>query len=154
MQPLATPLQHALQELGLTDRCDVTVWPTEIEEQGQVRPRTLPELEADAQRMVRTMKPDLVLLTFPDRPPQLEDEQIIHGLSWIMNWSLDFGKSSWDCLVVHPQLLSGSVQDNPWNRLLRQLVQAQDLQLLDRTDTEQTSPEDLLTEKLRPLLQR
>lgn len=152
MQPLATPLQHSLHKLGLTDRCDVTVWPTEIEEQGQVRPRSLPELEADAQRMVRTMKPDLVLLTFPDRQPQLEDEQIIHSLSWIMNWSLDFGKSSWDCLVVHPQLLSGSVQDNSWNRLLRQLVQAQDLQLLDRTDSEQTSPEDLLTEKLRVLI--
>jgi hypothetical protein len=70
-----------------------------------------------------------------------------------MNWSLDFGRSSWDCLVVHPQLLNDQVADGEWSRLLRQLVNAQDLQLLDRPAGVAGTADQLLLDQLRPLLQ-
>jgi len=156
MQPVVEPLQQVLGQLGLSDRCDITVWQTMSEQNGRLIARTLPELEAEAQRMVRPLKPDLVLLTYPEQRPELTDEQVIHSVSWIMNWSLDFGRSSWDCAVVHPQLLSreaGSAGSAEWSELLRQLVQAQDLQLLDREPGSTATAEQLLLERLRLLLQ-
>lgn len=156
MQPLVEPLQHLLRQLGLTERCDVTTWQTEVEQNGIAVARTLPALEAEAQKLVRPMKPDLVLLTFPQQRPELTDEQLIHSVSWIMNWSLDFGRSSWDCVVVHPQVFSHDPQSagsGEWSALLRQLVNAQDLQLLDRAPDSAETTEQLLMEKLKPLLQ-
>lgn len=156
MQPLVEPLQHLLGQLGLTERCDVTTWQTEVEQNGMAVARTLPELEAEAQKLVRPMKPDLVLLTFPQQRPELTDEQLIHSVSWIMNWSLDFGRSSWDCVVVHPQVFSKDAESagsGEWSALLRQLVNAQDLQLLDRAPDSAETAEQLLMEKLKPLLQ-
>jgi lysophospholipase L1-like esterase/pimeloyl-ACP methyl ester carboxylesterase len=156
MQPVVEPLQQVLGQLGLSERCDITVWQTMGEQNGRLIARTLPELEAEAQRMVRPLKPDLVLLTYPEQRPELTDEQVIHSVSWIMNWSLDFGRSSWDCAVVHPQLLSreaGSAGSAEWSELLRQLVQAQDLQLLDREPGSTATAEQLLLERLRLLLQ-
>lgn len=156
MQPVVEPLQQVLGQLGLSERCDITVWQTMGEQNGRLIARTLPELEAEAQRMVRPLKPDLVLLTYPEQRPELTDEQVIHSVSWIMNWSLDFGRSSWDCAVVHPQLLSreaGSAGSGEWSELLRQLVQAQDLQLLDREPGSTATAEQLLLERLRLLLQ-
>jgi lysophospholipase L1-like esterase/acetyl esterase/lipase len=153
MQPIVAPLQRALEQLGLTDRCEVTVWPTVVEQAGAAVQRSLPDLEAEAQRLVRPLRPDLVLLTFPERRPELADEQLIHSVSWVMNWSLDFGRSSWDCLVVHPQLLNDQVADGEWSRLLRQLVNAQDLQLLDRPAGVAGTADQLLLDQLRPLLQ-
>lgn len=153
MQPIVAPLQRALEQLGLTDRCEVTVWPTVVEQAGAAVQRSLPDLEAEAQRLVRPLRPDLVLLTFPEHRPELADEQLIHSVSWVMNWSLDFGRSSWDCLVVHPQLLNDQVADGEWSRLLRQLVNAQDLQLLDRPAGAAGTTDQLLLDQLRPLLQ-
>lgn len=153
MQPIVAPLQRALEQLGLTDRCEVTVWPTVVEQAGAAVQRSLPDLEAEAQRLVRPLRPDLVLLTFPEHRPELADEQLIHSVSWVMNWSLDFGRSSWDCLVVHPQLLNDQVADGEWSRLLRQLVNAQDLQLLDRPAGVAGTADQLLLDQLRPLLQ-
>lgn len=153
MQPIVAPLQRALEQLGLTDRCEVTVWPTVVEQAGAAVQRSLPDLEAEAQRLVRPLRPDLVLLTFPEHRPELADEQLIHSVSWVMNWSLDFGRSSWDCLVVHPQLLNDQVADGEWSRLLLQLVNAQDLQLLDRPAGAAGTTDQLLLDQLRPLLQ-
>jgi len=153
MQPIVLPLQRVLEQLGLTDRCEVTVWPTVVEQAGAAVPRSLPDLEAEAQRLVRPLRPDLVLLTFPEHRPELADEQLIYSVSWVMNWSLDFGRSSWDCVVVHPQLLNDQVEDGEWSRLLRQLVNAQDLQMLDRLAGVAGTTDQLLLDQLRPLLQ-
>lgn len=156
MQPLVEPLQRALEQMRLTEHCDVTVWQTEAEQNGAAIARTLPELEAEAQRLVRPLKPDLVLLTFPEQRPELTDEQVIHSVSWIMNWSLDFGRSSWDCVVVHPQLLSRQAETaeaGEWSKLLRQLVHAQDLQLLEPEPGSAATAQQLLIERLGPFLQ-
>lgn len=153
MQPIAAPLQRVLEQLNLTDRCEVTVWSTVADLNGTAVQRSLPDLEAEAQRLVRPLRPDLVLLTFPENRPELPEEQLIHSVSWIMNWSLDFGRSSWDCVVVHPQLLNEQVADEEWSRLLRQLVNAQDLQLLDRPAGGAGTTDQLMLDQLRPLLQ-
>jgi hypothetical protein len=55
--------------------------------------------------------------------------------------------------VVHPQLLNDQVADGEWSRLLRQLVNAQDLQLLDRPAGAAGTTDQLLLDQLRPLLQ-
>ena len=77
------------------------------------------------------MKPDLVVLTIPNEATAESEEQEIHSISWILNWSLSFGVQEWDCVVVHPSVLATGT-DASRAKLIRQLVHAQHLQLIDR----------------------
>lgn len=50
-----------------------------------------------------------------------------------MNWSLNFGAGGWDCVVVHPSVVSPEpAPDALRDALIRTLVNAQDLSLIDR----------------------
>lgn len=99
--------------------------------------KSLVELERYAQDQVRKRKPDLVVLGVPRTAyrgagRELDDESFVRSYSWVMNWSLSFGTQEWDCVVVHPSLLEASKEPDSRDALVRQLVRAQDLQLIDR----------------------
>jgi hypothetical protein len=58
--------------------------------------------------------------------------------------------------VVHPQPLSRQAETaeaGEWSKLLRQLVHAQDLQLLEPEPGSAATAQQLLIERLRPFLQ-
>ena len=114
---------------------DVTTWPTDG--------KTLPELEATANQIVRAMKPNLVILAVPRSAAAESDEQFVRSYSWVMNWSLSFGHTEWDCIVVHPSVVVAG-ETSPRDELVRRLVNAQDLFLVDRDPVEDASPEVLL----------
>ena len=76
-------------------------------------------------------------------------EEMIHAYSWIMNYSLNFGPPSWGCLVVHPIVFHPKNADSPADtadndQLMREMVAAQDLTLLDRVPKDQRSGEEKL----------
>ena len=57
-----------------------------------------------------------------------------------MNWSLNFGQPTWDCVVVHPSVAESAGESQPRDELIRQLVKAQDLSLIERAaDNAETS---------------
>ena len=81
----------------------------------------------------RAMKPDLVALTVPLDALADNDEQLVHSISWIMNWSLSFGTQEWDCIVVQPSVDASflSVDHMQRSELIRRLVRAQHLPLIE-----------------------
>lgn len=126
MQPLRGLLEEAATTMGIQERLEILEWETA----GQ----SLVHLEADAQQRVRGLRPDLVLLTVPVPLGVDGEEQRLKSLTWLLNWSLDFGHSSWDCVVLHPDLIAGTEQilAEPERGLLERVVRNQDLPLVQR----------------------
>jgi hypothetical protein len=103
----------------------------------------------DAKLRVRKLKPDFVLLC-PPRPAASDTrESMIHNYSWLMNWSLNFGAPSWDCVVVHPNVFESEATSEAGgqaaaNQLLEELVAAQDLLLIRRGKSDERSSNELM----------
>ncbi len=71
-----------------------------------------------------------------------------------MNWSLSFGAREWDCVVVHPSVDRTEQTRTPkHDKMVRQLVAAQDLRLIDRKADDKSSPEEILSHWLESQLQ-
>lgn len=140
MPPFDALAGSALQQLDPQAVVEVTAWPT--------AGKSLAELERAANQLVRPMKPDLVILAIPATAVATSDEEFVRSYAWILNWSLSFGHQEWDCVVVHPAVVTadGSV---PRGELIRQLVHAQDLTLLDRPDGDRSSAEVLFSKALK-----
>ena len=121
--PFDAMVASAIKKAVPTANVDVTVWP--------VQSKSLADLEQDAKSRVRSFKPDLVVIAVPRSAEAESDEQFVHSYSWIMNWSLSFGHQEWDCVVVHPSALDPDLSA-PRDELVRRLVKAQHLELVDR----------------------
>ena len=78
------------------------------------------------------MKPDLVLVAVPRSAAATSAEEFINSYSWIMNYSLSFSYQQWDCVVIHPSVTDLDKIDVAHDALVRRLVRAQDLHLVDR----------------------
>ncbi len=128
MEPLRPLLERAAADAGIAERLEILGW--------EIAGLSLQQLEADARQRVRATKPDLVLLTVPLPLVAESDEQRLRSLAWLFNWSLDFGHSGWDCVVVHPALLQPNT-DLPAAdvELLERLVRHQDLLLVGAEDS-------------------
>ena len=92
----------------------------------------LPDLEIEARAQVRALRPDLVLLAIPRTAEAETREAYVKSYAWVMNWSLHFSTNQWDCIVIHPSVHEPAVPVHAYDRLVRQLVAAQDLSLIDR----------------------
>jgi lysophospholipase L1-like esterase/pimeloyl-ACP methyl ester carboxylesterase len=137
MEPLAASAEAAVRRLQPDAKVEVTAWP--------IAGKSLAQLEQEANATVRAMKPDLVLLTIPADAAAENDEQRVHSISWIMNWSLSFGHQEWDCVVVHPNVLTSTTESAAANAVLtRKLVHAQHLPLIDRPAADPSSAEELI----------
>ena len=123
MEPMASLIEAALLQQDSNAKVEVTPWP--------VAGKSLAQLEQDAKDLVRAMKPDLVVLSIPAAAAAENDEQRVHAISWIMNWSLSFGNQEWDCIVVHPSVVD-SQADAAQASMIRRLVRAQHLAMIDR----------------------
>ena len=67
-----------------------------------------------------------------------------------MNSSLSFGAGGWDCVVVHPAVFEPDPSpDDGRDALVRKLVGAQDLPLIDRRPEEKRPAKELLRDWLR-----
>jgi lysophospholipase L1-like esterase len=123
-------------------KVEVTRWPTEG--------MSLGELEQDAQKRVRPMGPDLVILAVPRSAKSDSLESFIHGQAWVMNHSLNFGAGGWDCVVVHPSVVSPDPDlTDGHDELIRKLVRAQDLTLIDRRKGDERPASEIFREWLR-----
>jgi lysophospholipase L1-like esterase len=140
MTPFDSLIGPALKQLYPEVAVEVTEWKTEG--------KSLQELEREAQQTVRPMKPDLVIVAIPTTATANSDEQFFRSYSWVMNWSLSFGHQEWDCVVIHPSVWSNEAEA-PHSQLIRQLVRAQDLTLIDRPAEDRSTSAELLGKALR-----
>lgn len=138
MPPLDTLIGPVLKERYPSVTLEISPWPTAH--------KTLAELEQDAQGRVRAMRPDLVLLSVPRTARSDSQEAFIRHYAWIMNWSLSFGAQEWDCVVVHPSVVDPDHPDEEHDQLIRRLVRAQDLTLIDLPAKDPRSAAELLAD--------
>ena len=136
MPPFDTLIGPILKRRNPSATIEVVSWPTSG--------LTLREIEVAANKTVRGMKPNLVLVAVPRSAKFDADEEFVRSYSWIMNWSLSFGLAEWDCVVVHPSVVAPE-ESSPRDDLVRRLVKAQDLHLIDRLKADNASAETILT---------
>lgn len=140
MPPLDELIEPALKDLVPESQLEITAWP--------ISDKSLAQIEQDAQERVRTMRPDLVLVAVPRGADADSPEAFIRSYAWIMNWSLSFGTQEWDCVIVHPAVVDPDHVDGKQDALVRQLVAAQDLTLIDRRESDKRPAGQILTEWL------
>jgi hypothetical protein len=145
MPPFDALAGSALKQLDPQAIVEVTPWPTDG--------KSLAELERAANQLVRPLKPDLVILAVPANAAATTDEEFVRSYSWTLNWSLSFGHQEWDCVVVHPSVVTPDISV-PRGELVRQLVRAQDLTLIDRPNGDRSSAEVLFTNALKQCLSK
>lgn len=141
MSPAARSWAAAFRQAAPDAKLEITPW--EIEQKG------LAEIEADAQARVRALKPDLVVIAVPRLAKFDPGEAFVHSYAWIMNWSLSFARQEWDCVVVHPAVLDPAGADAAQDALIRRLVAAQDLTLIDRAAGDARGAEQILADWLK-----
>jgi lysophospholipase L1-like esterase len=124
MPPYDQLIKTSIAKHFATAKLEVSSWDTEA--------KSLHQLEQEAHQRVREMKPDLVILAMPRSAAADSQEAFINSTTWIMNWSLSFGRQEWDCLVVHPSVANPDSSDVDKDDLIRKLTAAQDLSLIDR----------------------
>ena len=71
-----------------------------------------------------------------------------------MNWSLNFGAPTWDVVVAHPSVTEVTAQPAARDDLIRRLVNAQDLSLIDRPANSTGTAQEILLEWLRQFAKR
>ena len=135
MTPYDKLILPALQQIDPDANVEVTVWET--------AGKTVEQLELEAKTDVRKLAPNLVLLAVPREAVDAGDESFVKSYSWIMNWSLSFGYQEWDCLVIHPAVAAPETK-GPRDDLVRTLVHAQHLYLVDRAADDKASAAELL----------
>ncbi len=144
MEPLDKLLYAALKALLPATEVQMQSWPTS----GQ----SLAEIEAAAQA-VRQTPPDLVVIAVPAAvtpPVESASEEAIRAYSWILNWSLSFGRQEWDVVAVAPSMftLDPTPQQQAADRFARQMIRAQHLNLVARQPSDRSPPERVLQDWL------
>ena len=136
MAPYDSIIKSALQNVSNEVQVDLTPWPVEG--------LSLAQIEQDGKALVRASKPDLVLIAIPQSAVAESDETFASSYAWTMNWSLNFGPPTWDCVVIHPSVADTTANLRPRDDLVRQLVAAQDLHLVDRKTGDVAEPVKLI----------
>lgn len=145
MEPIAAMIESAIHQQDPNAKVEVTTWP--------VAGKSLAQLEQDAKNMVRAMKPDLVVLTIPASAAAENDEQRVHAISWLMNWSLSFAHQEWDCVVVHSSVAEPNA-DSSHALVIRKLIRAQHLVMIDREPDDAADAETIVREWFQSHLNR
>jgi len=141
MPPYDEWIAPALRTFSPDAEITVESWPT--------KNLTLAEIEESAKVRVRPLKPDLVLIAVPRTTASDSDETFAASYGWVMNWSLNFGPPTWDVVVVHPSVTEPSSDHEDRDNLIRRLVNAQDLSLIDRPANSTATAQEFLNEWLR-----
>lgn len=125
MPPYDQYIGTAFKKLQPEAHITVKPWPTEG--------KTLAELE-NAAKAVRAMKPDLVIIAVPPSLHEQSPQDFHQHYSWIMNWSLSFGRQEWDVIVAPPSTAKPQLAEaeEQHERLARRLIKAQDLSMIER----------------------
>lgn len=136
MPPYDKLIAGSLKKLSPSAQLKIHSWPTA----GQ----SVTQLEQSAKSLVRTMKPDLVIIAVPRFKDGKPTESFIHSYAWTMNWSLSFGKQQWDCIAIHPSVADSKKSEPAQDDLVRTLIKAQDLSLIDRKPNDASSAAEVL----------
>ncbi|MDD4871844.1 MAG: SGNH/GDSL hydrolase family protein [Kiritimatiellae bacterium] len=101
----------------------------------------------DEYKKIRNLKPTLVFISLvPDLLTFDNEETFIRQVSWIVNWSLPFGGSSWTAVGVDPALMNSKLtkQQQEGANLLREITRGHDLDWISQPSGENAGLETVL----------
>ncbi|MFZ2640096.1 MAG: SGNH/GDSL hydrolase family protein [Verrucomicrobiia bacterium] len=126
MEPYDTTVAQVLKKLGPNCEVRATCWPT--------AGRTLAQLESWG-KGVRAMKPNLVVIAVPAKlSASAQDEALIRSYSWIVNYSMAFGRPEWDVVAILP----------PGQTIARDIILGHDIACIEQPSGDDASAGDLL----------
>ena len=140
MPPYDVLIEPALRARAPLAKIEVSSWPT--------AGKTLAQIEEMA-KTVRGKPVDLVLIAVPaavmggGSPPA---ERVISSYTWILNWSLSFGRQEWDVVGIAPSVVRAArtPEERRQDALARRLIRAQDLTVIERRTGDDSQAESIL----------
>jgi len=95
---------------------------------------------------IRNLKPNLVVVAVPAEVQASDEEQYIRSYDWVLNWSLDFGKQTWDTIAILPSVTESHLKTNdlPRAELARRVILGKDIGFVERTARDNSAPDDIL----------
>lgn len=140
MEPLDTLVVPAIQAVLPAATVGIQRWATA----GQ----SLAQIEAAA-KAVRQTPPDLVVIAIPASVTPADptpSEESLRAHSWILNWSLSFGRQEWDVVVVAPSVLAvdPTSAEQAADAFSRKMGHAQDLPVVAREPGDTSPPARIL----------
>ncbi|MBM3497659.1 MAG: hypothetical protein FJX74_03205 [Armatimonadetes bacterium] len=151
MPPYDALVEPALRATRPQARVEVTPWPVEG--------RSLAEIEREAQArgwpvlnsLPAEQRPDLVVIAVPADARADSDEQFYRSYSWVLNWSLSFGRAEWDCIAVLPSVAKPDLNhgEKAAEDFAQEVVEAQDIGWLARADGDAAPAGDLFARWLK-----
>jgi len=127
--------------------------------------KSLAAIESQAKQMGRfqhrrttdSPAPDLVLLAVPPDAEATTDEQFLRAYSWIVKWSLPFGRGTpeWDCAIVLPSVdrQNRAPGQQRSAQLAQEVARAHDVPSLERKRGDQREGLALFSEWIGGLLE-
>ena len=151
MPPYDAMVEAALRAVRPQARVQVTTWPVEgqslAEIEREAQARGWPTLEPAPPEQ----RPDLVVIAVPAGAWAGGDEQFYRSYSWVLNWSLSFGRAEWDCIAILPSVAKPDLDqgERAAEDFAREVVEAQDIGWLARSDGDAAPAEELLARWLK-----
>ncbi|MBI3860333.1 MAG: PKD domain-containing protein [Planctomycetia bacterium] len=145
MPPFDGLFEQALRSIQPEANVEMTAWPT--------ADQTLAKIE-EAAKAVRAKRYDLVLVAVPASVTPSSagpSEEAISSYSWILNWSLSFGRQEWDVVGIAPSVIKADLtpDDQAADVFARRMIAAQDLSVIARSRDDKAPAEEILEEWLR-----
>lgn len=137
MPPAASLIAPALASLDAGAQVNVTEWP--------LGDGSLASLE-NWGKGVRGLKPDLVLIAVPATATYANDEQFVRSYSWIVNWSLSFGRREWDCVAILPSVFKPELTEaeRAAEAFALDVIRGNDIPWVSRADGDQRDGFEIL----------
>lgn len=148
MPPCDTQMGEALRAAVPGAHVETTAWPVVGLDRAA--------LVKDASHRVRPFVPDLVVIAIPRSAAAEDAEAFIRTQMWIANHSLSRGPRGWDVVVVHPDVTeeTGGETERGRDALIRAIVPAQDLPLVDRRPGDDRTADEILKAWVKALADR
>ena len=147
MTPFDEMIGPTIKSVAPDAKIEVTPWVT--------ADQSLQLLEQSAAKIRVTQPPyDLVIVAIPlavtpsrSSPP----EAAVRSYSWILNWSLSFGLQQWDVIGITPSVLKANLaaEERHQDDFARQMISAQDLNIIARDATETATSQQIVEGWLR-----
>jgi lysophospholipase L1-like esterase len=141
MPPYDRIVAEAIHNQYPAAQIEVTPWPAE----GQ----SLWQLEQWG-KTIRRQAPHLVVVAVPAAAGAVDQEAFIRSYAWVLNWSIDFGRSNWDRLVILPSVTGPLTADQKRSEdLARRVILGADAACIDRPAGEQRAAADIVHDYVR-----
>ena len=128
----------ALRRLYHEAKIEATPWPVEG--------RSLAQMEQWA-KDIRRKAPHLVVVAVPATAGAENDEAFIRSYAWVLNWSVDFGRQTWDRMVVLPSV-AGPLRpgEKRFEDVARRIVVGADASYLERRPDDERPAAEIVRE--------